>query len=526
MPLCSRCRPWLLSVLTVATVFGLAAFAAADEPPAFSKLPEAQREQLKRMVEPPPLAERSGPYSTPMYYLLHSGYSYKGDLDKGPEKRAYKRLNGTPGPDYGHWSLDRNRPDFQEAIVRDWAELGLNNTHLNLYPVKGSLEISPDYRKAIEDYVALSKKYGLKVGVRLDALGGPKAWEMHPANPENKVEEYLVWAREIATLLKGQTAYYVLGDELTLHRPAPDLPTEAWTVEQYLAYFKRVSAVIKEVDPTAKVSMFAASSGQWFNILYLLEHGYAEHGDGVAINHYDYKAAPKFFADAARLAPKLQFLSNGVGYVSLGTIQPRYPEGDPYSKYKDEQAHGNAIAKHMFAWWDLGAATAPYYVCLRNWVLDGKVYPRWYGFFGFQDFVIDTKKDELTVKRYPGWYAFQTVAHTFYDRERFTKPAFDVKSSEELSMFRAYEHKVPGGSELVLMLWNDKGEAKTTIDIGSAAYRYPVRVNTFDYRDWSDVPYTAADGRVTIEVQADRNPTIIRLFSAEGRGDAAAEVAR
>jgi hypothetical protein len=220
---------------------------------------------------------------------------------------------------------------------------------------------------------------------------------------------------------------------------------------------------------------------------------------------------PKFFDDARKLAPELEFYSNGVGYCSTATAQPRYPEGDPYSAVKTEEDHANLVAKNMFAWWDLGAATAPYYVCLRNWVKDGKVYPRWFGFFGYQDFVIGSD-DTLTVKRYPGWYAYQTVAHTFYNRNDFKQPSFDVKSSEELTMLRAYEHATANGSELLLMFWSDKREpVNTTITIGSADYKYPVRLDLLDYQKWSDVPATSGQ-ETSIELAVDRAPMIIRLF--------------
>jgi hypothetical protein len=498
--------------LTALILGFVAATAFADPGTAFSSLPAEKQQQIRASVAPPPLAERVGPYSTPMYYLMYAGYKYEGDADKDGAKRRYKTTAGKPGPDYGSWTLDTNKPHWQEAMVRNWSELGMNNTHLNIYPQNKSLAILPEWRQAIQDHVRLSKKYGMKVGVRLDALGGPKAWEMNPNNPANQTEPYLVWVRDVATMLKGQAAYYVLGDELTLHESKPGLKPEQWTPEAYLEYFKKVSGVIREVDADVPISMFAASSGEWFNVLYLLKHGYAKYGNAVAINHYDYKAAPKFFADAAALAPGLSFLSNGVGYVSLGTVEPRYPQGDPYSKLPSEEAHGNEVAKHMFAWWDLGASTAPYYVSLRNWVVDGKVYPRWYGFFGFEDFVIDTKKDELTVKRYPAWHAYRTVAQTFYNRKDFKKPSFDVSTSAELSMFRAYEHQTDKGSELVLMFWNNAKEpVQTTIKIGSGDYLYPVQVSTFDHEKWTDLPYEASSEVVSIDVTATKEPTIIRL---------------
>jgi len=488
----------------------LASTPCAAEPKPFSQLPQAEQQQLRDQVAAPPLAERYGPYSTPMYYLLHEGYDYDGSLDKGPEGRTYIK-DKTDGPDYGAWKLDRNRPDWQEAIMRDWAELGFNNTHLNIYPQDASLTISNSYRKAIEDFVAISKKYGVKVGVRLDAPGGYVAWEVNPDNPENVVDKYVEWVKQIAALLKGQTAYYVLGDELTLHKQASDLPKEKWTPEKYLPYFKRVSSAIKEVDPSAKVSMFAASSGEWFNVLYLLEQGYAQYGDGVAINYYNYTDVPKFFDDARKLAPNLEFYSNGVGYCSTATAQPRYPEGDPYSAVKTEEDHASLVAKNMFAWWDLGAATAPYYVCLRNWVKDDKVYPRWFGFFGFQDFVIGSD-DNLTVKRYPGWYAYQTIAQTFYNREDFKSPSFDVKSSAPLTMFRVYEHATGNGSELLLMLWSDTPEpVNTAVTITDAGYRYPVRIDLFDYTKWTDVPATIGEG-ISMNLAVGTEPIIIRLF--------------
>jgi len=486
---------------------------AAQPGPAFSSLSEAQKLDIREMVKPPVPSERYGCYSTPMYYLMHKGYAYKGNMDSKPDDRVYPRMKGKQGPDYGSWQLDRNRPDWQEAMIRDWAELGMNNTHFNIVCENQSLDLPPSYLKSVKDFVNLSFKYGIKVGVRLDALGGTKAWEMQPDNPKNQVEEYLTWTKTIAKILKGKTAYYVLGDEMTLHKDKPGLGKKQWTPEKYLDYFKKVSGAIKEVDPDAKVSMFGASSGEWFNVLYLLEIGYAQYGDAVAINYYNYSDVPKFFDDAANLAPELLFLSNGVGYCSAATAQPRYPEWDPYGKSPTEEAHGKRVAKNMFAWWDLGADTAPYYITLRNWEFQGKVYPRWYGFFGFQDFVVD-ENDNMTIRRYPAWYAFQAVAHTFYNRDQFKKPRFDVSSSEKLTMFRAYEHKLPRTSELVMMLWNDKGTVNTTVNIASKDYKYATRISTFNYNNFTDAPYNITADGIQINLEVGRDPIMIRLINS------------
>lgn len=498
-------NPTLCSVLLLPV---LAINAAADVGPSFSSLPVDLRQQIRDMVETPSAHDRTGCYSTPMYYGMFKGFDYQGDMDKDPDKRHYQK--GTIGPDYGTWRLDRNRLDWQEVMIRDWAELGLNNTHLNIYPVEDSLELSDSYRVWLAGFVRLSQKYGLKIGVRLDHLGAYEAWPMNPDNPENVIDQYLAYARQIASLLKGQTAYYVLGDELTLHEATPDLDVKLWTAEKYLRYFKRVSAAIKQVDPQAKVAMFAASSGEWFNILHLLKSGYAEVGDGVAINHYSYQAAPKFFAEAAALAPGLMFLSNGVGYVSTATAEPRFPQNDPYYRHGTEASQATTIAKNMFAWWDLGADTAPYYITLRNWEIRGKVYPRWFGFFGVEDYVIDDH-DRLTVRRYPGWYAFQTITHTFYNRDQFRTAPFKVSADPAPSMMRAYVHDVPGGSELVMMLWNDGGPMKTKVNVADDKYRYAVRPDLFNYRAWTDVPYHLETGTLAMDLSLDTNPLIIRL---------------
>jgi hypothetical protein len=496
----------------IAAILFLTNISTALTGPVFSSLPMSKQYQMRDTVTAPDMSHRYGCYSTPNYYLCNENYEYQGNLDQDPNTRCYPTMKGKKGPDFGYWKLDRNHPEWQETMLKNWAELGLNNTHLNIYPEKDSLVLSPSYRKSLEDYVRLSEKVGLKIGVRLDAIGGYEAWEMNPSNPNNCINDYLKWVKDIVGILKGKTVYYILGDELTLYKSEPNLSPKLWTPDKYLTYFKQVSTTIKSVDPTAKVSMFAAESGKWSNVLYLLEKGYANYGDAVAINYYNYQDIPKFFDDARKLVPELRFLSSGVGYTSNGMVKPRYPEGDYYHAYPTEEQHAYAVAKNMFAWWDLGADTAPYYISLRNWVINGNVFPRWYGFFGFEDFVID-EYGNFSVKRYPGWYAFQTVAHTFYNRDQFQKPACKVTSSADVSMFRTYCHKINGVEELLIMLWNDSDSVKTTITVESIDFKFPVSISLFNYHKWSDVDYAISDTGSVMNINAGPEPQIIRLFS-------------
>ncbi len=504
-----------MSITAVAIVVMLSITGALGEPgPTFSSLDPGDQSQLRNMVEPPPLAERRGPYSTPMYYLMHKGYAYEGDMDKGPEDRTYVKT-GEPGPDYGSWVLERNRPDWQEAMIRDWAELGLNNTHLNIYPTNDSFELDEDYIRSVRDFVRLSKKYGLKVGVRLDAIGGYPQWPVHPGNPDNVIEAYLVYVQKIAELLKGQTAYYVLGDELYLDEPYEEgRPETTWTAEGYIGYFKRVSDTIKRVDPDAKVTMYGAESGRLPDILKLMEAGYAAYGDGVALNHYSYLSAVELYDQVRALMPNTAFYSNGVGYCSTATAQPRYPEGDPYSAHPTEEAHAASVAKQVFGWWDAGTDTVPYYVILRNWEIRGRVYPRWFGFFGIQDFVVG-QDDQMTIRRYPGWYAYQTIAQTFYNRDVLTEPEFAIETDDAIDFRRAYVRACEGGRELLLVLWHNAGPLDTAVELRTDTFRYPVRVNLLNYKDWVDLPYEQGEGSVRIPVSLNAQPTIIRLFEMD-----------
>ena len=84
-------------------------------------------------------------------------------------------------------------------------------------------------------------------------------------------------------------------------------------------------------------------------------------------------------------------------------------------------------------------------------------------------------------------------------------------------MFRAYEHELEKGRELILMLWNDSGATSTTITIASTDYHYPVRINSFNYHTWTDVAHRFDADNCTLELQVDQNITIIRLFQLENK---------
>ena len=121
-------RPAVAIVACFVCLIGSARAAEGTRPLGLSELPIEQQRQIEQRVAPPPTAERDAPYSTPMYYLMHKGFS--------------------DGP-HGELLLDRNRPDWQEALIRDWSELGLTSTQALTTPKQWD---DPSIAQAYRDY--------------------------------------------------------------------------------------------------------------------------------------------------------------------------------------------------------------------------------------------------------------------------------------------------------------------------------------------------------------------------------------
>ncbi len=458
--------------------------------PAFSTLSAEKQAAIRGAVAPPPLRQRRNPYSTPMYYPMWGGSSFDGKLHE----------------------------DWQEALIKEWAALGITKLHFYKYPdgvgtANRSYKVNDTDREGIRMFLRLCQKYDIKIGLRVDlpyALDNsgehPAAdyWIAHPNNPNNELKPYWSWLTEVVTLLKGHLEYLILGDEIDWKKEDKE---KGWNAELYMKVFTQAADTIHQADPAAKVSMYGASSGRWNEVLGLLQSGYTKYGDAIAINHYDYTVLRGFKEDLKKYSPdkKLLLLSNGVGYISSDTPH-RNPPKDPYSRYNDTD-QAAMIARTMYTWWDVDANVAPYYICLRGYAYKGEYHPWWYGFFGFMDLIID-ENDTASVKRYPGWYAYQTVANVFHDRDVFTEPAFTVESSKRAEHLKAYERS---GRELLIMAW---GKGTTDIRIGTAHYACPVQVNLLDHHDWRDISATRdADGITLHDVPLGLAPTIIRLVS-------------
>jgi hypothetical protein len=481
---------------------------ASKRPLGLSELPAETRAAAARRVAPPPLAEREAPYSTPMYYLLTKGFA------DGPNNEL---------------KLDRNRPDWQEVIIRDWAELGLTSSLYCTGPTEWS---NPEAVNAVLDYCDLSKKYGMKVGIRMAGDGqfqgiDSGGWDVHPRNPKNRMTEYVAWTGKMAAVLKGRVEYYVLGDELngrgwevrdTDGKTKPQSATDEtrWRPEDYMAIFRQVSKAIKSADADAKVSMMGMNGLDWPYMEALLKLGYAEYGDAVAANPDDHKypfdAIHDFVGKVRKANPKFKLYSNGVGYVAAKDAVP-YPPNAEHWKFRTDQAQADRIAQMMVSMFDVAWDRTPYYIVLRQWVLpDSKIAPHWYGIFGICDLVVNAD-DTLSVKRHAAWHALQTVAHVFHSRSKTSYASFKPELSQTVDHLVAYER---GNYECLLVMWNREGDkpAVTSIRIPAVKYSYPVQVPLTDYRRATDVPYRIeGDTLVIPNVTVGTGPVIIRLVA-------------
>jgi hypothetical protein len=478
----------------------------------FSQLPLAQQRTILDKVAPPKISERDVPYSTPMYYLLCEGY-----------QDGVGAMLGR-----GNLVLDRNRPDWQEDLIKDWVDLGLTSTHFLTYPSQWE---NASTIEAIEDYFRISEKHGMKIGIRLggdQSFGGLEGsgWDLHPNNPDNRIDEYRRWMRRVVEKGKGHVRYYVLGDELNLggweaptgdggktegHRADED---KRWTPEMYMRVFPKLAEAIKTIDPKVKVSMFGMGGLDWDYIDGLFRLGYAKYADGIAANIGNKSAEDiqHFVEKVTNVAPDFKFYSNGVGYVRARNTN--YYPTNTTGKYDDEE-QGIEVAKIMFRCFDAGWDSTPYYIVIRQWRLsDGTFAPHWYGLMGFTDLVLDVY-DNLTFKHFPAWYSFQTISHIFYSKSK-TKPAsFDIDLSKSVDFARIY---VRNDYECLVVLWNnDEREESVSITLPTQKYLYPVKISLFNYRVISDLPYQfKGENQLFIQqVCVSKAPVIIRLVAEE-----------
>jgi len=317
----------------------------------------------------------------------------------------------------------------------------------------------------------------------------------HPADPSGSVEHYAAWVETLAARYRGQIDHYIIGDEEN-RAFAPtgfDGSAEAYLKRMFIP----LAEAIRKGDPEAKISTCGVSSApdtKW--LLELIKLGLPKYGDGVGCNLWhgvveDTWQVTQFMAAVRKVWPQARFYSSGVGYV--------------INRGEHDRHQAAIAAQTMFTLWDIGWDSAAYYLYRFSITADTK---QNYG-------LIDFDGGEGKYLYTDAWKAYQTIAHTFYNREEFVPPAFAVNCSGSPTLFRTYEHRLNNGSELLIILWNEGAEAEVEVSVGNSRYQYPVRISLFDADKWADVPFTPDNSGGKLRVVVGSEPVIIRMFGKE-----------
>ncbi|MCC7349009.1 MAG: hypothetical protein IT446_00435 [Phycisphaerales bacterium] len=370
-----------------------------------------------------------------------------------------------------------------------------------------SENIGEGYYKSLDLYVRISRELGLKPAMR---LGGFREWNglWHPADPSGSVEHYAAWVEKLAARYRGQVDHYIIADE----ENTPFAPAKYDGSAQ--AYFQRMfvplAKAIRKGDPEAKISTCGVSSApatDW--LLELIKLGLPRYGDGVGCNLWhgvveDTWQVKQFMAAVRKAWPQVKFYSSGVGYV--------------INRGEHDRLQAGITAQTMFTLWDIGWDSASYYLYGASITADTK---KNYG-------LIDLSGGEGGYVRTDAWKAYQTIAGTFYDRDRLKKCSFPItfRAARALTaedgttiamappdpVVRAF---VREDAQLLIYLAYKPGaprEGTLRLAIGSDQWADPEQIPLLSVRDRSPLKHHYEAGKLILEeIVVGVEPTLITV---------------
>lgn len=443
-------------------------------------------EPVNLAPEPPPapFAEREAPYSMVYYYL-------------------------SADEDYTRWALTSLRDlgcTRAHALIYWWQHETLGNDDYWRQMGYNADHIGEVYLKKLDNFVNISHELGLRPSFRLGEKHKGELW--HPADPSGAVEPYVDWVARVAERYRGKVDHYLLGDEMNKGHYGFEGKAERYINEFVIP----MSKAIRAADANAKISATSVSSAPatpWQ--MDLLRAGLADYADGVAGNidsrHTELRTELEAFMDLMRREwPGVKFFSNGVGYVE------KFPPGQ-------EALRAATLAQSMFTYFDLGWDSAPYYLYRHSMTADTK-----------QDFgIISFPTADQPAVYDAAWYAFQTIAQTFYDRDKLKAPSFriDLAPAEIVGKAKdtAYTLAPPGvmrrayirdDGQLLLYLTYPvvphQQHGRWHVVLHSDQWGGPQRIPLGDYQTRLDMPHRYESDRIVIEdVTISEAPTIISL---------------
>ncbi len=248
--------------------------------------------------------------------------------------------------------------------------------------------------------------------------------------------------------------------------------------------------------------------------LELIRLGLPKYADGVACNLWygpveDLWEIEEFMERVRAVWPEAKFYANGVGYVDHRGLHDAYQAG--------------VVAQTMFTLWDIGWDSAPYYLYAFSLTADTKQD------FGIMNLPTRDKPGEFS----DAWRAYQTIAHTFYDRAQMKPPGFAV-SLRQAQVLRAADGTtirlappqpvckayVRADGELIVYLayrnFREPRDGRWDMILPAGPWGCPERISILDYTKRSALAHRCEGDRLVIEdLPVGLEPTIVTLRRTE-----------
>jgi len=322
-------------------------------------------------------------------------------------------------------------------------------------------------------------------------------------------DKYAEWLREIARRYRGQIDHYVLGDEEN-----KSFPAWGWvgTPENYLnEVLIPLATAIKQGDPAAGVSATSVSSApatDW--VMELIRLGLPKYADGIAGNYNNRRIESlieitDMMNRVRAVWPDAEFYANGVGYAEHRGLH--------------DSKQAGIVAQTMFTLWDIGWYSAPYYSYVFSRTADTR-----------QNFgLMRPPSGDEPAAYSDAWYAYQTIAQTFYNRRELKAPDFEItlrqaevleapdgttlrlappdpvlraciRAEGQLLIYLAYRH------------FREPRDGKWDVLVDTMSWGGPQQIPLLDYRKRMDLPHHREGGKLVIhDVPCGIGPTIITL---------------
>jgi len=436
--------------------------------------------------EPPPtpLAERESPYGMTWFHTIDDEVKTRSMLQTLADMGARQPL----------------------ALIYwwRWDTKGIEYESMGYRP--GDMDEA--YRRALDYYVNISVELGLQPCFRVGSFRVFKGL-YHKADPTGSVEPYAEWLTMLAERYRGKVRVWMMGDEENRGYPF------GWTgdPDDYMnKFFIAAATAVRKGDPDALIgtgSVSSAPATHW--LLDVIERGLPKYADGVSGNFaYPVIESRHEMEDMIRrirkVWPECRFFGhNGYAENLHGTHDSR---------------QAGITAQSMFISWDLGWDSVAYYLYLFSKTADTR---QNYGLL--KSFGENGGPPEVT----DAWRAYQTIAHTFYDRSKLKKPDFNIsiRQSDRLETEDGFSFTLaPTEAELKCFIradrqlliylacprFNEPREGRWDILVETPSWGDPRRIPLLNYTKRESVSHHRENETLVIEnVKAGLEPAIFTL---------------